>query len=117
MNLERISIAVIAIVTAVLAAYLAIGTESYCVIYPSIDTRYAAGFSERKFAEIRVGMTKEEVLRILGAPMHGMHSGTSGKWSYTQDGKCFWADWAWLGREIVFVDNRVVEKVSRVYND
>lgn len=91
--------------------------ENYCFFYPSIDTRYAANFSEQRFAEVRVGMTQEEVITLLGEPFGGLAANSSTRWAYTQDGKCTWKDWAWLGREIVFVRGRVTEKIARVYYD
>lgn len=91
--------------------------EAYCFFNPSIDTHYTAGFSERKFAEVRAGMTREEVIALLGEPFGGSAERASSRWSYTRDGKCTWKDWAWLGREIVFVNDRVGEKISRVYYD
>ena len=97
--------------------YTCSGVESYCYVYPSIDTRYAHGFSEEKFAEVRAGMSMDEVITLLGQPYHSGSGRNSVRWSYTQDGKCSWADWAWLGREIVFKDGRVVERVSRIYYD
>lgn len=97
--------------------YACSGVESYCYVYPSIDTRYAPRFSERKFAEVRAGMSMDAVITLLGQPCHRGSGRNSVRWSYTQDGKCLWADWAWLGREIVFKDGRVVERVSRIYHD
>lgn len=97
--------------------YTCFGFESYNYVYPSIDTRYAPGFSERKFAQVRAGMSMDEVITLLGEPCHRGPGRNSVRWSYTQDGKCSWADWAWLGREIVFAGGRVVERISRVYYD
>jgi outer membrane protein assembly factor BamE (lipoprotein component of BamABCDE complex) len=114
MKIVRILLGVILAVFACLSAYLFVGLESYCVIYPSIDTRYAPGFSEPKFAQVKIGMTREEVLKLLGPPLGAT---SSNRWSYTQDGKCRWADWAWLGREVIFRDDHVVEKVARVWYD
>ena len=100
-----------------LGLYTCSGVESYCYVFPSIDTRYAPGFSERKFAEIKAGMSMDEVITLLGEPYHRGGGRNSVRWSYTQDGRCSWADWAWLGREIVFKDGRVVERISRIYYD
>ena len=111
---------------AVLAAFTAVGVlsfgyllfpENYCFFYPSIDTRYAPHFSEQRFAEVRVGMTHEEVIALLGEPFGGVAANSSTHWAYTQDGKCSWKDWAWLGREIVFVHGRVSRKIARIYYD
>jgi len=97
--------------------YTCFGFESYCYVYPSIDTRYASGFSEHKFAQVHAGMSMGEVITLLGEPYHKGFGRNYVQWSYTQDGKCSWADWAWLGREIVFKDGRVVERISRIYYD
>ncbi len=97
--------------------YMCFGFESYNYVYPSIDTRYAPGFSERTFAQVRAGMSVDDVVTLLGEPYHRGVGRNSVRWSYTQDGKCSWADWAWLGREIVFEEGRVVERISRIYYD
>ena len=97
--------------------YMGIGCESYCFVSPSIDTHYADGFSEKTFAQVRVGMTKEQVLELLGAPLGDPSAQANSQWNFTRDGKCSWTDWAWLGRTIVFKDGRVVEKIARVWYD
>lgn len=38
-------------------------------IFVADDTRYADGYSHRDFRGIEVGMTEQEVLRILGEPL------------------------------------------------
>ena len=112
----RATVAATACVAALLI-YMSSGFESYCYIYPSIDTRYTGGFSERAFARIQIGMTRDEVSNLLGAPFGGVSGEAEKQWNYTQDGKCQWADWAWLGRTVVFENNRVVGKVARVWYD
>lgn len=50
-------------------AYLGVsGGESYCWIWPSIDTRYASGYSERKFRQVEVGMTETQVVALMACP-------------------------------------------------
>ena len=97
--------------------YMRVGCESYCFAFPSIDTRYADGFSEKAFAQVRVGMTMEEVVNLLGTPLGGPSAQANAQWNFTEDGKCPWTDWAWLGRTIVFRDDRVAEKIARVWYD
>lgn len=108
-------------------AYLSIGGgEYYCWIWPSIDTRYASGYSERKFRQVEVGMTETQVVALIGRPL-GTHRYWRGHpaykfpgdfvWSYTSDGAAFWGDWAWLSREIIFHEGRVVQKVFWTYYD
>jgi outer membrane protein assembly factor BamE (lipoprotein component of BamABCDE complex) len=92
--------------------------ECYCVFYPGIDTRYAPGYSESAFSLVTTGMTTEAVEQKLGAPLHTdtNRDGTI-RWCYTEDGKCWWGDFAWLGREVTFRDGRVVQVFKRVYED
>jgi hypothetical protein len=33
------------------------------------DTRYSSGYSNNKFSEVKIGMTGDEVIRILGGPI------------------------------------------------
>jgi outer membrane protein assembly factor BamE (lipoprotein component of BamABCDE complex) len=117
MNKTRTAFIVVAILLTAGFGYLFVGMESYCVLYPSIDTRYASGFTESNFEKVQVGMTKDEVVSLLGDPLGGISVRSRSRWSYTQDGNCRWADWAWFGREVVFRDDRVVEKVSCIYYD
>jgi outer membrane protein assembly factor BamE (lipoprotein component of BamABCDE complex) len=96
-------------------------TESYCFFYPSIDTQFAAGFSDQAFSQVATGMTMQAVQQKLGLPL-AVHSYIENTeqgelWSYTLDGKCKWGDWAWLRREIDFRNGKVVEVTKRVSYD
>jgi outer membrane protein assembly factor BamE (lipoprotein component of BamABCDE complex) len=92
-------------------------TESYCFFYPSIDTRYAPGFSEQVFNSITTGMTAEAVQAKLGSPLHVQPQPGGDLWFYTLDGKCKWGDWAWLCRLVNIRDGQVNEIVSEtIYN-
>ena len=98
-------------------------TESYCFFYPGIDTRYATGYSESGFNQVTTGMTAQAVQKLLGSPLHtDVQRDGRVRWCYTSDGKCsigtwYYADFAWLGREIYFRNNRVVEVFKHVYYD
>ena len=120
----------LALSVAILASVIATfgGLEMRCWWNPWIDTQCTPGFTERGFDSITNGMAKEEVKRILGNPFgtnqvkHEWHpyfkSESVEEWHYTSDGKCKWADWAWLGRYICFSSNGVVtEKLKVVHND
>jgi outer membrane protein assembly factor BamE (lipoprotein component of BamABCDE complex) len=92
--------------------------EMYCFFYPSIDTVYAPGFSEKKFATLRTGDTAEKVETILGAPLFRRTVKGCDYWWYSDDGKCQgWADFAWLGRWVSITNGVVVEIGSRVFYD
>ncbi len=82
--------------------------EAYCFFDPSIDTRYAPGFSEPAFAKIDVGMIKEAVQGQLGQPLRVQTQGVVETWSYSLDGKCSWGDWAWLCRAVVLSNGTVI---------
>jgi hypothetical protein len=96
-------------------------TESYCFFYPSIDTQFAARFSEEAFGQVVPGMTLQAVQEKLGSPL-SLHQYVEGSkkgeiWAYTLDGKCQWGDWAWLRREIDFQDGKVVKIINKVSYD
>ena len=111
-------------------AYLGVGgCESYCVLWPSIDTVYAPGFTDAGFERVQVGMTREDVRAQIGEPLDKdfrsvnrlRHPGYQARgdevWTYTRDGGCPWSDWAWLSREVLFSNGRVVQRVYWTYYD
>jgi hypothetical protein len=92
--------------------------EAYCFFYPSIDTRYAPGFSEKRFATLKVGDAAQRVEAILGPPLVSTDvTGGAAVWLYTSDGKCQWGDFAWLYRAVKIDNGVVAEIVSRVMYD
>jgi hypothetical protein len=92
--------------------------EAYCFFYPGIDTQYAPGFSEQAFSQIATGMTVRAVQQRLGTPLDVQITADGRQlWAFTLDGKCKWGDWAWLGRQVIIRDGRVIEVVKRVYYD
>jgi hypothetical protein len=92
--------------------------EAYCFFNPDIDTEYATGFSEERFAMAEIGMSGVAVEAILGKPME-VSNGPNGKeiWWYSRDGKCWWGDFAWKGRALVFSNHVVVEVIHQVFYD
>jgi outer membrane protein assembly factor BamE (lipoprotein component of BamABCDE complex) len=93
-------------------------SESYCFLYPSIDTRYAPGYSESAFSQVSRGMTDEAVERLIGKPLATTkRSDGAMRWLYTEDGKALFGDWAWLGREVVFREGKVIEVLRSIYYD
>ena len=108
-----------------LAASL-IGMESYCWWNPWIDTYCAPGFTEKAFNSITNGMTKAQIIILLGEPFGKIPADgypyykkdTVESWYYTGDGKCDWSDWAWLGRYVCYDENGNVTETSKVvHND
>ena len=113
-------------VAAVIFALGSTGNEGYCWLWPSIDTRYAPDYAERKFQRIESGMTQEQVVGLIGQPLRKQSylgrdpvrlARREEEWSYTGDGAAWVGDWAWLSRKVVFNDGRVVQTVSRINYD
>ncbi|MEP6662367.1 MAG: hypothetical protein ABJC04_01775 [Verrucomicrobiota bacterium] len=97
--------------------------ECYCFFYPGIDTRYAPDYSETTFDSVVTGMAAADVQQKLGAPLYTFTNQDGAlHWGYTSDGKCIlgnwcFADFAWLGREIIFRDNKVIQVYKHIYYD
>jgi hypothetical protein len=87
--------------------------EAYCVFYPAIDTKFALGFSERTFSQIHPGTHVTNLKKTLGNPLLIItNQNGSEEWLFTNDGKCWWGDFAWLRRAVV-VSNDVITSVDR----
>ena len=86
------------------------------------DTRYAYGYSNKRFNEIKIGMTEKEVLDILGEPLT--------KWSPYQNTR-FYSKAKFVGfqysmsptdthyrlRQVNFNEGLVEEKIRYFYVD
>jgi hypothetical protein len=82
------------------------------------DTAYALGYSDAKWRQMSVGMTEEQVHRILGAPQarwvtdYSKSTSDFGeRWSYSP------GDTNFRCRVLLFRAGRVVEKHSEFYLD
>jgi hypothetical protein len=126
-RLRRAEVVALLVVAVILQAILVLSLipfdgETYCWVYPSIDTRYAAGFDEGRFRRLRVGDSEESVLKRLGEPLRRFRSSNAELWYYSFDGKLTsqygeWADYAWLLRTVEIRKGRVSEVRSGVvYN-
>lgn len=83
--------------------------ERLCFFNPAIDTKFGPGYSEEAFSRITVGMPKTSVRGALGAPLTTFTNiNGDEEWLYTDDGKCYWGDFAWLWRSVVFRDDSVI---------
>lgn len=94
-------------------------TESYCFFLPSIDTKFAEGYSEEKFQNIHNGMTIEKVILLLGSPLETITNKDSkvATLYYSQDGAAPFGDFAWLGRVVLIKNGLVLDKGATVYYD
>jgi hypothetical protein len=91
--------------------------EGKFLLAPDIDTRFAPGYSDQGFAEVRIGMTESSVLALLGEPISRQEpSGwpfpgdASVIWWYSCDGACKWADFAWRAPIVGLKNGFVVSK-------
>ena len=79
------------------------------------DTQYASGYTDGGFRAIRIGVSKEEVLGILGSPLKlwpDEHEGLE-IWGYTSTP----SDSNYRIRVVQFRGGVVVDKVSEFYVD
>ena len=91
--------------------------EGYFPLYPHVDTVFAAGFSHQRWRAVQLGMTKEQVVELLGCPLTNTNRSPN-IWWYTADGKCKWNDFAWHSKELQFSPQGVVtSKIDRWYTD
>jgi hypothetical protein len=101
--------AVLATAALFLVVDIGIGCESPSYLWPSIDTRYAEGYSEEAFDRIRVAMSREEIEDLMCVPFSTYQERDGTLWiDYTQDGKCAWGDFAWILRRVHVKDGRVI---------
>lgn len=106
------------IALALVVAWMYCHLEVYCHLYPAIDTTFAKSYTEEAFDRIRPGMTKEQVQELLGEPLSIVQNQDGSQtWWYSQDGRCKFGDFAWLGRSISFKKDSVEKVEKRVYSD
>jgi len=87
--------------------------EAYCFFYPGIDTKYSPGFKQSVFNQVVVGTTAADLERKLGKPLLVVtNESGSQEWSFTDDGKCWWGDFAWLHRAAI-LSNGIVVSIER----
>ena len=102
--------------------------EFYFPPNPAIDTTFAPNYTEVAFKEVRRGMSRADVERLLGKPLQvfevtgslypGLGPGAVEGFTYSQDGACSWGDFAWLGRYVYFdAGGRVTETTQVIHYD
>jgi hypothetical protein len=111
-------------------------TEDYLPLYPGIDTIYPLQFSVDKFNRLSRGMSRKEVLELLGEPSSkgGNPYDTKDKnygiqpedeenwvdtnWGYGIDGGCRgWCDFAWIVYYVNFDSGSSNAKVTGKYRE
>jgi hypothetical protein len=105
----------------ILIANLFLGVEQKNFLFPYIDTHFAKDFSIDNWDNVRVGMNKDSVIKILGEPLltsrakyatnrppcatFEMHYSGDGAWKY--------GDYAWCSFALFFDDSNNVIAKSR----
>lgn len=94
-------------------------SEGYNFLKPDIDTVYAPNFTQAKFDSIKPGLDSVQVISLLGQPLERQQLDNSQcLWYYTNDGKCTFGDYAWLGREVyINANGKVVQTVKNIHYD
>jgi hypothetical protein len=97
----------------------------YTYSLPDMHTEYTMGFSYEKFRSIRKGMSKQQVLQILGEPMH-IRDSYYGCFSYSRQassnlffppgGSAIWGSRKFISVEVCFDENgEVLNKAQNVF--
>lgn len=110
-------------------------TEDYFPLYPGIDTIYTPQFSVHKFNRISVGMSRKEVIGLLGEPSFKgsyppslnlpkgySHTEDNSLWGYGLDDGCRgWCDFAWVAYFIEFDSEssnaKVIQTRREIFSD
>ena len=85
------------------------GGESLCIYNPLIDTEYSESFNPYNIPKLKVGMTRDEVVDLVGLPI----SESNNNMDYTGDGKCSFGDFAWYDFSIKLENGKVVDITSK----
>lgn len=89
------------------------GDNAMAVLYGN-DTEYAPGYSEKKFARLKPGMTMDEVEERLGRPLQEyVIGGEEFGWKYTRSPR----DMSYRVRVVVFKAGLVSEIIHEFYMD
>ncbi len=80
------------------------GFEGECIYDPLIDTRHTDSFNPYNIPKLETGMTKEEVVELIGQPLRD----TDTEMQFTGDGASPHGDFAWYDFSIALEDGKVV---------
>jgi hypothetical protein len=95
-----------------------LNVEGVFYLYPNISTRYASGYSEKKFGNIELGTSAFQVESLLGPPLwKSVRSDGSEEWGYSQDDDPPGMDYAWFMRTVVISNEVVIEIIRQTAYD
>ncbi len=86
---------------------------------PYIDTTFATNYSPEKFEKIEIGMTVNDVIKIVGEPLRigQSYKDTLNKtYDYTKDGKNHHGDFAWYNSSLEIDTNKRVIFIYKGWN-
>lgn len=96
--------------------------EGYNLFSPYIDTEFAPNFTIEKSKNIKIGQTKNEVIKLVGNPLYISKSYYGDlMFSYTSDGffhkkkshgSSSICDFAWFGYDVVFDKENNVKEIQ-----
>ncbi len=120
MKINKIYI-LIGISLILLVAILYSRSEQPFPFYPYIDTIFSKDFTWGKFEKVQEGMSREEVIQLLGQPLSKHDWGnppTRKCWQYSKDGKLEpIADFSWYLAQVCFTKGRVDSKPVTEFGD
>jgi len=88
--------------------------ESYNWIKPDIDTEFTQKYDEKYFQKIKLGDNINDIVKQIGEPFYIKESELGEyTWSYSNDGKCKWFDFAWLQRAVIVDKNGTVINIKK----
>jgi hypothetical protein len=93
--------------------------EGYNPVYPDVDTKYSESYKEELFQQIKIGEDTTLIIEKIGYPLEVYTDDKGGyQWNYSTDGKCQWADFAWLLKAIIISkDGKVIKKLDIIVYD
>jgi hypothetical protein len=93
--------------------------EGYNPFYPDVDTEFSADFNEDLFQQIKIGDDTASVIKKIGHPLEIYEINPEEyQWNYSIDGKCKWADFAWLIKAVIIdKEGKVIKKADTIAYD
>ncbi|MBQ3800762.1 MAG: hypothetical protein II837_10745 [Treponema sp.] len=106
---------IIIVLFSLLMAYggFVMGFETICIYDLLIDTEYSESFNPYNIQNLEVGMSRDEVIALVGAPLDERNNTIY----YTHDGKCPFGDFAWYELSLELEDDKVIGITSHWMHD
>lgn len=103
------------------AFFLYSRSEQTFILNPYIDTVFAKDFTWEKFENVKTGMTKEEVINVIGQPLTKRvmdYPDPNECWQYSSDSKLYpIADFSWFSVQVCYTNEKLSSKPVTEFND